>query len=75
MDTSSVASGIQTFLGASQRVQESANTIARNSVNGSPADMVEPLVDLKVAEQQAGAAARIIEVESAQVGTLLDLLV
>jgi len=74
MEISPTSSGIQTFLNASQKVQESAAKIARSSIEGSTANLVEPLVDLKVAEQQAGAAAKIIEVEGKQVGTLLDMM-
>jgi len=77
MDTSPLAgaqsSGVQTFLNANQRVQESANKIAQSSVSGSTSDLASPLIDLKVAEQQASAAVKIIEAESTQVGTLLDL--
>jgi len=67
------ASGVQTFLNANQRVQDSANKIAQSSVSGSTTDLASSVIDLKVAEQQAGAAVKIIEAESAQVGTLLDL--
>ena len=74
MEISSTSSGIQTFLNASQRVQDSATRIANSVINGSPADIVTPLVDLKVAEQQAGAAAKIIEAEQKIVGTLFDIL-
>ncbi len=74
MEMSATASGIQSFLNAKERIQDSATQIARSVVDGSPGDLIEPLIDLKVAEQQAGAAAKIIEVENKQVGTLLDLL-
>jgi len=69
-----VASGIQTFLSANQRIHESASEIARSSVNGTGANLVEPIIELKVAEQQALAAAKIIEVEKSQIGTLLDAI-
>jgi len=69
-----VASGIQTFLSANQRIQESASEIARSAINGADANLVEPIIDLKVAEQQALAATKIIEVEKSQIGTLLDVL-
>jgi len=69
-----VASGIQTFLSANQRIQESAYEIARSAINGADANLVEPIIDLKVAEQQALAAIKIIEVEKSQIGTLLDVL-
>ncbi|MCP3675529.1 MAG: flagellar biosynthesis protein FlgE [Gammaproteobacteria bacterium] len=67
------SSGVQTFLNANQRVEESANKIAQSSVSGSITDLASSLTDLKVAEQQAGAAVKIIEAESTQIGTLLDL--
>ncbi len=74
MEMSPIASGVQAYLGATQRIQESANEIANSSVNGTTADLVEPLIELKVAEQQAVAATKIIEVAKSQVGTLLDVL-
>ena len=74
MEAGSITSGVQAFLNASQRVQESATKIAQSSIEGSTADLVSPLVELKVAEQQAGAAAKVIEAESTQIGTLLDVL-
>lgn len=72
---SASTSGIQTFLAASEQVHKSASQIADNIKTGSTSDLINPIVDLKVAEQQAGAAAKIIEVESNQIGTLLDLIV
>ena len=38
-------------------------------------DIVEPLIDLRVAEQQALAGAKIIEVEQNTIGALLDISV
>ncbi|MCP4413676.1 MAG: hypothetical protein GY808_14040 [Gammaproteobacteria bacterium] len=69
-----VASGIQTFLSANQRIQESASEIAKSSDNGVNTNLVEPIIELKVAEQQAVPATKIIEVEKSQIGTLLDVL-
>lgn len=74
MVTSPINSGIQAFTIATERVQNSANQIAKSVIKGSPADLVKPLIDLKVAEQQAVAAAKVIQVEKNQVGTLLDIL-
>ncbi len=71
---SATTSGIQVFLNAKERIEASASKIARSSIEGSPDDLIPALVDLKVAEQQASAGAKIIEVENKQVGTLLDLL-
>ena len=76
MAISPVASGIQTFLQAQQRIADSAQRIATASVSeAGPQSLVEPLIDLRVAEQQALAGARIIEVERDTIGTLLDISV
>ena len=72
---SAATSGIQTFLNASERVQSSATQIASSIKNGETSDLVKPIVDLKIAEQQAGAAVKIIQAESNQIGSLLDLIV
>jgi hypothetical protein len=72
---SATTSGIQAFLTASERVQESATQIANSIKDGSISDLINPIVDLKIAEQQAGAAAKIIAAENNQIGTLLDLIV
>jgi len=71
---SSLSSGLQVFQQARRRIAESSSTIANSVIDGSPEDLAPALIDLKVAEQQAAAGAKIIEVESKQVGTLLDLL-
>jgi len=55
-------------------MQESASEIAQSSMNGADADITKPVIELKVAEQQAIAATKIIEVEKNVVGTLLDVL-
>lgn len=74
MAIAAVTSGIQTFLQAQQRLNDSAQRIASASISeqGSLA-IVEPLIDLQVAEQQARAAAKIIETEQQTIGTLLDI--
>lgn len=72
---SASTSGIQTFLNASERVQSSATQIASSIKNGETSDLAKPIVDLKIAEQQAGAAVKIIQAESNQIGSLLDLIV
>ena len=74
MTISAVNSGIQSFLQAQQRLNESAEQIASASVSESgPQSLIEPLVDLRVAEQQALASAKIIEVEQNTIGALLDI--
>jgi hypothetical protein len=71
-----LASGIQTFLQAQQRVADSASRIASASISeAGPQSLVEPLIDLRVAEQQAQAGAKIIEVEQNMIGSLLDITV
>ena len=74
MESNAIASGVQTFLNAEQRIAESASKIASSVASDSSGNLAEPLIDLKVAEQQATAATKIIEVEKDQVGTILDLL-
>ncbi len=74
MSTSPITTGIQAFSNALNRAHDSANKIAQSSISGSSADLVAPLIDLKVAEQQATAAATVIQAENAQVGTLFDIL-
>lgn len=74
MVINATATGLQAFLSATQRIQVSATKIARANIDGSPADLIAPLIELKVAEQQILAAAKIIETEKKQVGILLDLL-
>ncbi len=74
MTINPIASGVKIFTDATQRIQTSATEIAQSSINGKGADLVEPLIELKVAEQQAVAATKIIETKINQVGTLLDVL-
>lgn len=74
MTISVVNSGIQSFLQAQQRLATSAEQIASASVAESgPQALVEPLIDLRVAEQQALASAKIIETEQTIIGALLDV--
>ena len=74
MTISVVNSGIQSFLQAQQRLATSAEEIASASVAESgPQSLVEPLIDLRVAEQQALASAKIIETEQTIIGALLDV--
>ena len=74
MTISAVNSGIQSFLQAQQRLSTSAEQIASASVseNGTQS-LIEPIVDLRVAEQQALASVRIIEAEQNTLGALLDI--
>jgi hypothetical protein len=74
MEINSTNLGIQSFLNATQRVEESAVQIAKSSTGDTSVNLTNALVDLKVAEREAGVAAKIIEVENAQVGTIMDLI-
>ena len=76
MEINSLASGVSILQNADQRVQQAASDIATATTkgNGSSADLVTPVVELKVAAQQAEAGAKVIEVEGRRVGTLLNLL-
>ncbi len=74
MTVNPITTGVQAYTSAVQRAQNSATEIAQSSLNGNHADLAGPLVELKAAEQQASAAAKIIEVEKSQIGTLLDVL-
>ena len=74
MEINSANLGIQSILNATQRVEESAVQIAKSSTGDTSVNLTNALVDLKVAEREAGVAAKIIEVENAQVGTIMDLI-
>ena len=79
MEINSLASGVAVLQNAQQIAQDSASQIANITTQGttqsSTSDLTKPIVELKVAEQQAQAGAKIIEVEGKTVGTILDLLV
>ena len=80
MEINSLASGVSVLQNAQQKVQQSASQIAsaitsQGTSQGTSSDLAKPIVELKVAELQAQAGAKIIEVEGKTVGTLLDLLV
>ncbi len=73
MTISAVSSGIQSFLQAQQRLSNSADQIANAVAESGPQSLIEPLIDLRVAEQQALASARVIEAEQNTIGALLDI--
>jgi hypothetical protein len=76
MEINSLASGVSVLQNAQQTVQQSASQIASATTSqGTTSDLTKPIIELKAAEQQAQAGAKIIEVEGKTVGTLLDLLV
>ncbi|MBT8448273.1 MAG: hypothetical protein KJO69_01200 [Gammaproteobacteria bacterium] len=73
MTVSPIASGIQAFMAAQQKLNVSAEKIAGATLSEGAGAVVEPLIDLRIAEQQAKAAARVIETENATIGSLLDI--
>lgn len=71
-------SGVEGLQRATQRAAEASQQIAQAGVrateNDQPEqDLVTPLVELKQAEQQAGASAKVIETENRVIGSLLDI--
>lgn len=71
-------SGIEGFQRATQRAAEASQQIAQAGTtateNGLPEqDLVKPVVELKQAEQQAAASAKVIETENRVLGSLLDI--
>ena len=75
MTVNPITSGIQAFLAAQQRLNASAEKIATATITEGPASVIEPLIDLNIAEQQAKAAAKVIETENNIIGSLLDIKV
>ena len=75
MSVNPIASGIQAFLAAQQRLNVSAQEIATASLKQGPGGIIEPLIDLRIAETQAKAAAKVIETENQLIGSLLDIKV
>lgn len=71
--------GVQGFQDATRRAGEAAQSIASQSVKDASTesinqkDITSSLVDLKVAELDAKANAKVIETASDLVGTLLDV--
>lgn len=75
MSINPTTAGIQAFLAAQQRLNVSATKIAEASIQNNVASITEPLLDLTLAEQQAKAAARVIETENDTLGALLNIKV
>lgn len=71
--------GVQGFQEAQSRVNQAAQNIASQSVKDSTEesldtrDLTSSLVDLKVAENDAKANAKVIQTASDVLGTLLDI--
>lgn len=73
---SAMTTGIQGFQRAEQLADRASDQIARlNTPAGERVELPEELVNLKVAEQQAGASAKVIQTASDMMGTLIDIRV
>jgi len=76
---SALTIGVQGFQNAQNRANQAAQEIATQSVTNASTesintnDLVTSLVDLKVAEVDAQANAKVIETASDILGTLLDI--
>ncbi len=72
-------SGVKGFQQATERANQAAQEIASQSVSDASKeginqkDLVESLVDLKVAEHDAKANAKVIETAGELIGSLLDV--
>ncbi|MGS3177438.1 flagellar biosynthesis protein FlgE [Aeromonas sanarellii] len=73
---SAMTAGVQGFQRAEQLAGQASSQIARlNTPAGERVELPEALVNLKVAEQQAGASAKVIQTASDMLGTLIDIRV
>ncbi|WP_042010218.1 flagellar hook protein FlgE [Aeromonas fluvialis] len=73
---SAFSSGVQGFQRAEQIADKASNQIARlNTPGGDRVQVTDELVNLKVAELQAGASAKVVQTASEMMGTLIDIRV
>lgn len=73
---SAMTTGVQGFQRAEQLADRASDQIARlNTPAGERVELPEELVNLKVAEQQAGGSAKVIQTASDMMGTLIDIRV
>lgn len=73
---SAMTTGVQGFQRAEQLADRASSQIARlNTPAGERVELPEELVNLKVAELQAGASAKVIQTASDMMGTLIDIRV
>ncbi|MFM5399893.1 flagellar basal body rod C-terminal domain-containing protein [Aeromonas veronii] len=69
-------SGGQGFQRAEQIADKASSQIARlNTPSGDQVQVTDELVNLKVAEQQASASAKVVQTASDMMGTLIDIRV
>lgn len=69
-------SGVQGFQRAEQIADRASSQIARlNTPSGDQVQVTDELVNLKVAEFQAGASTKVMQTASDMMGTLIDIRV
>lgn len=69
-------SGVQGFQRAEQIADQASSQIARlNTPSGDQVQVTDELVNLKVAEIQAGASTKVMQTASDMMGTLIDIRV
>ncbi|MFQ2224632.1 flagellar biosynthesis protein FlgE [Aeromonas enteropelogenes] len=69
-------SGVQGFQRAEQIADRASSQIARlNTPSGDRVQVTDELVNLKVAEIQAGASTKVMQTASDMMGTLIDIRV
>ncbi|WP_421207780.1 flagellar biosynthesis protein FlgE [Aeromonas enteropelogenes] len=69
-------SGVQGFQRAEQIADRASSQIARlNTPNSDQVQVTDELVNLKVAEIQAGASTKVMQTASDMMGTLIDIRV
>lgn len=76
MNVSPFNSGVQGVLRANELASDAASRIAQSGTTATPNpadDTVKAVADLKQAEVQAAASARVIEADERNVGRLLDV--
>ncbi|PWK51708.1 hypothetical protein [Pleionea mediterranea] len=74
MQIDGLSAALGGFQSAVTRAADASQQIASASVNKQGTqDLIEPLVELKVAERDAQANARVIETESKLLGSIIDI--
>lgn len=74
MSVNSVLStGIQGVQAGISRANQAAGEIARAGTTDQNGDLLTPIVNLKISEQQVKASAAVIKAADEMVGTLIDI--
>ncbi|MEE4244191.1 MAG: hypothetical protein V2I33_02195 [Kangiellaceae bacterium] len=73
MQIDGLSAALGGFQNAVNRAGEAAQEIASTTSKEGTASLVEPLVELKVAERDAQANAKVIETENKILGSIIDI--